>query len=87
LSYIAKETPSKDERFCGTPNYMAPEMILCQEYGQPIDVWAFGCIMYYMQKKCSPFEVSAWDNYESSKEETLRNAIKRSRNSKLISWG
>lgn len=33
--------------FCGTPNYMSPELILKKEYfGAPVDIWAFGILSF-----------------------------------------
>eukprot|EP01060_Flectonema_neradi_P037599 TRINITY_DN760_c1_g1_i1.p1 TRINITY_DN760_c1_g1~~TRINITY_DN760_c1_g1_i1.p1 ORF type:complete len:708 (+),score=133.26 TRINITY_DN760_c1_g1_i1:259-2124(+) len=33
---------------CGTPNYMAPELLNGLPYNFPNDVWAMGCILYEM---------------------------------------
>ncbi|RPD62183.1 hypothetical protein L226DRAFT_601084 [Lentinus tigrinus ALCF2SS1-7] len=41
--------------FCGTPNYMAPEILLGQRYGRAVDWWAFGVLMYEMLLGYSPF--------------------------------
>ena len=30
----------------GSPNYMAPELILKKEYNEKVDVWACGCVFY-----------------------------------------
>ncbi len=32
----------------GTPIYFAPEMIQNQLYSFPVDVWALGCVLYYL---------------------------------------
>lgn len=34
--------------FCGTPEFMAPEILLEQKYGRAVDWWAFGVLIYEM---------------------------------------
>lgn len=41
--------------FCGTPDFMAPEIILEQKYGRAVDWWAFGVLIYQMLLGKSPF--------------------------------
>ena len=41
--------------FCGTPEFMAPEMLLDQPYGFAIDFWAFGVLVYQVLENRSPF--------------------------------
>ncbi|ODQ63758.1 kinase-like protein, partial [Nadsonia fulvescens var. elongata DSM 6958] len=41
--------------FCGTPEFMAPEILLEQRYGSAVDWWAFGVLVYQMLLGQSPF--------------------------------
>jgi len=40
---------------CGSPEYMAPEIIECQPYEQGVDMWALGVITYVLLTGCFPF--------------------------------
>ena len=39
----------------GTPEYIAPEVILRQGYGKPVDWWSMGIILYEFLVGCVPF--------------------------------
>jgi atypical protein kinase C iota type len=56
---MCKEGLTKGEKtstFCGTPNYIAPEMLRGEEYDFSVDWWALGVLMYEMMAGRSPFE-------------------------------
>jgi serine/threonine protein kinase len=42
---------------CGTPNYIAPEIIENQPYSFKSDSWAIGCIIFAINTGSPPFEV------------------------------
>jgi RAC serine/threonine-protein kinase len=41
--------------FCGTPEYMAPEMLSAKGYGKQVDWWSFGSLIYEMLTGLPPF--------------------------------
>ncbi|XP_067418403.1 inactive serine/threonine-protein kinase PLK5 [Emydura macquarii macquarii] len=43
---------------CGTPNYLAPEVLAKKGHSFQSDIWALGCIMYTALTGRSPFEVT-----------------------------
>lgn len=41
---------------CGTPEYVAPEMLKKMPYGVQVDMWSTGVILYILLSGCAPFQ-------------------------------
>jgi len=52
---FAKKIDHRTYTLCGTPDYLAPEIILNKGHGKPVDWWALGVLVYEMLAGYPPF--------------------------------
>lgn len=61
FGWAAPDILRKRSTFCGTYEYMAPEMIHEQQYDHRIDIWALGVLLYELIHASAPFPAETFD--------------------------
>lgn len=76
---------STTSTFCGTPEFMAPEIIAGKQYDRSVDWWAFGVLMFQMLLCQSPFKGDDEDDvFNAIEHDDVRYPISMPRQTVLV---
>lgn len=57
--YKNNQLQPKSFTLCGTPEYLAPELVLSRGHDKSVDFWALGCLLYELLVGHTPFQVDS----------------------------
>ena len=64
ISGCGKYNDLSKTTLCGTPSYMAPEMVNKSGHGKGVDIWALGCMLYEFIYGKTPFRGGMQTTFE-----------------------
>ncbi|XP_044015844.1 serine/threonine-protein kinase PLK1-like isoform X2 [Aphidius gifuensis] len=80
----------KKVTICGTPNYIAPEVLFKQAYSYEADIWALGCILYALLVGQPPFDTATlketYSRICNNRYKEIDNTIITNNGQNLIRW-
>ena len=79
LSTKIEKNSNNSTDICGSLGYMAPELLLRQNYDQSIDIWSTGVLLYGMLTSFLPFEEDEQQTGNQMISETDRNTAHKQR--------
>ena len=53
---FSKSVEEATKSHCGTPNFMAPEILAGKSYDKQVDIWSLGVLLFYMLFADYPFK-------------------------------
>jgi serine/threonine protein kinase len=62
LSKILQKQKEKSYTICGTPQYLAPEILSDKGYDSTVDWWSLGCVFYEMLIGITPYKINLEDS-------------------------
>ncbi|RLV91811.1 Protein kinase C-like 1 [Spathaspora sp. JA1] len=76
---------STTSTFCGTPEFMAPEIVAGKQYDRSVDWWAFGVLLFQMLLCQSPFKGDDEDDiFNAIEHDEVKYPISLSRQTVLV---
>ena len=64
LSKVLTSTTDLSNTMCGTPLYMAPQLVKQRKYSYKADIWSIGCILFELINGVTPFHARDLEEFE-----------------------